>query len=257
MKEKPILMSAPMVKATLADLKTQTRRPINPQPTLTTPWKREDVPEGTEKYLPYGLRPDTPANRLILTPCPYGWPGDGLWVRENFRVLNATPAWESETESGTDGDDGAARVSYVADDAVRDIHDLSVRQDGVDESEQAMRFFQRYKIIPSIHMPRWASRINLDIADIRVERLQDISEDDAKAEGVPEEYTYRNITPKMLTSYSSLVNAERAVNPPILQSWVHGYHRLWDEINGTTGPKSWNANPWVWVVTFKRRQPAK
>jgi hypothetical protein len=85
---------------------------------------------------------------------------------------------------------------------------------------------------PSIHMPRWASRITLRITDIRVERLQDISEDDAKAEGVG----YKN--PGYL--------------PGTKGNWIGSFAYLWNKING---PGAWEANPWVWVVAFERVKP--
>lgn len=89
---------------------------------------------------------------------------------------------------------------------------------------------------PSIHMPRWASRITLDVVDVRVERLQDISEEDAKAEGCEE------ITPGFYRNYLSTDGAT-------FYSAAMSFQSLWESING---PDSWDANPWVWVVTFKK-----
>ena len=153
MKERPILFSAPMVMAILAGTKTQTRRVIKPQPS-------------------------------VAQNCPYGTPGDHLWVKETF--------W-------TGGD----AVNY--------------RADG--EMPEYMRDVSRWK--PSIFMPRKLSRITLEILDVRVERVQDISEEDAKDEG-------------------GLYGAG---------SYRDGFAVLWDSINGKKHP--WESNPWCWVLTFK------
>ena len=137
-KERPILCSAPDVMAILDGRKTQTRRIMKPQPNRT--WPDEVTPHwsvGGNRTLPGASNP---------LRCPYGVPGDRLWVREAWRLPDGAPkGW----------------VDYRADDT----------RDG-------------FKWKPSIHMPRWASRITLEVTDVRVERLQDISEADAMAEGV-------------------------------------------------------------------------
>jgi hypothetical protein len=184
MTERPILFSAPMVRAILDGGKTQTRRVVKS--------KREPVlipfaalqSEMQEHLELLGWRQWTKGH--LGPPCPYGQPGDRLWVRESFAkdsdgyVYKATcPWWDS----------------------------LIGKK-------------------PSIHMPRDASRITLEITDVRVERLQHISEVDAQAEGAffAPDAAYKN-------------------------SFKQGFENLWQSING---PESWDANPWVWVVSFKQ-----
>lgn len=192
MRERPILMSAPMVRALLAGTKTQTRRVVKPQPSILSGdllcWKDD------------ALTDDEMAAR-----CPYGRPGDRLWVRETHSIGPGPGVPLQPGESA-----GTLRwphVTYLADGAIE-------RRD--------TRWKGAFGVTrPSIHMPRWASRITLRITDVQVERLQDISEKDAVAEGT----------------------AGHPDGP-----W-HAYRSLWTLING---PGSWDANPWVWVLTFEK-----
>lgn len=199
MKERPIIFSGPMVWAILEGRKTQTRRIAKEFNMLNL--------DGILKRFPNQQE------------CPYGEPGDRLWVRETHRYW--WPDWE-------DPGSHPCRCRYKADDA---IIDLPV---GWDEGNQ---FFtpedadldkEPHKWRPSIYMPRWASRITLEITGVRVERLQEISEADAWKEGFPDpdgknkEYTDR------------------------ARYW---YRTVWEDINGSD---SWHANPWVWVLEFKR-----
>lgn len=200
MKERPILFSAPMVRALLAGTKTQTRRAIKAPASVTSfqhfDGVRWDRMQGTQ-------RGDT-------INCPYGQPGDQLWVRETFR-------------RDLDRLHSRKLIEYAADDQWRDAGQASA----FDFPDIGWR--------PSIHMPRSASRITLEVTGVRIERLQDISEADALAEGV-------NVHPdhhgKPRTSIYSPVQA---------------YRDLWEQING---PGSWDANPWVWVVEFKHLEAA-
>jgi hypothetical protein len=198
MTARPILFSGPMVRALLADTKTQTRRvfkvtgPMGNKCSITSP--EEEIvrlDDGSFHYLSTSAMSGP-------YPCPYGIPGDRLWVREGFRI-------EQRGNRAT-GEKFDVYV-YRADARMRPEFDPL-----------------RYK--PSIHMPRAASRITLQIVDVRVERLQEISEHDAKAEG-----------------------AEPA---QCCHAHYHGYHLLWESING---PGSWDLNPWVWVVAFNRITP--
>jgi hypothetical protein len=136
--------------------------------------------------------------------CPYGQIEDRLWVRETIDGI-----W------GCD-------ASYMAD----DTRLADVLEGWWDEPQRLP-----IKRIPSIHMPRWASRITLEITDLRVERLQDISEEDAKAEGVPLDCPIGNIKAYQKAPYS------------------YCFAQLWESINGEG---SWDANPWVWVISFKK-----
>lgn len=201
MKERPILFSAPMVRAILSGAKTQTRRPAP----VREP--RPGVFEITRGVHLVGNEAAVREDWLKYMTNPYGMPGDRLWVRET---------WAHDAESL---DDLRAMVEdivmgsncgpYYRADAVHENSGLTWR--------------------PSIHMPRWASRITLEITDVRVQRLQDISEDDAKAEGVdPYEWPGGPARP----------NAREA------------FRELWDRINGKRA--TWDSNPWVWVVSFQR-----
>lgn len=237
MKERPILFSAPMVRAILDGSKTQTRRVVKPQP--SEQWAphsygevhkiREDgefvMRNGSPVVIGFG-----PSNwdGDEAYACPYGQPGDRLWVREAFRHIDFTHI---------DGIYSCA-TQYEADKAI------GKRKSG---GIEIMDF--RIGLRPSIHMPRWASRIDLEITGVRVERLQDISEEDALAEGIARPEDMSDATLEALDVYTK--GAERsafnALNHPIRQ-----YRRLWESING---PGSWDANPWVWVIEFRRIKP--
>lgn len=221
MKERPILFSAPMVLAILAGKKTQTRRIVKPSPGRQSEWLTESllnsVPHGVmakggwQMHHPRAgtvfqgvkVEEDSPLGWIRS---PYGEKGDQLWVREAFTLHNGEPVFRA--------DNSDKRGNMVGDVA----HATSP-----------------IKWKPSIHMPRAASRIQLEITDIRVERLKDISEADAKAEGVNE-----------LDSVAPIGNA---VNPPVVIDHRIGFERLWKQINGAD---SWDKNPWVWVVEFRK-----
>nr|WP_319802623.1 hypothetical protein [Marinobacter sp. EN3] len=142
--------------------------------------------------------------------CPYGRPGDRLWVRETFQGPLVSYDRAQEFYEDRLKFESPEYCEYRADGGPDPVF--------VDADDE-----ERHGWKPSIHMPRWASRINLEITGVRVERLQDISEQDAKAEGV-----------------------EPA---QCCDAHYHGFSKLWQSING---PDSWDANPWVWVVEFKR-----
>lgn len=195
MKEKPILFSAEMVKAILEDKKTQTRRVIKPQP-IQDPdgsWRSEIHPRS-------GYGNEQTLRHYLDIYCPYGKKGDRLWVRET---------WAHDDENCKDPTCGnrdhiwwkASENKIVADSFAGDAHWR-----------------------PSIFMPRWASRIDLKIVKVRVERVQEITHQDALAEGMIYEYPVTPITK---------------------------YVALWDELNAQRG-YGWAANPWVWVIEFKR-----
>ena len=174
MTDRPILFSAPMVRAILDGSKTQTRRVIKPQPSY---------PNMCESSLWFTHRPR----------CPYGQPGDRLWVRETQAKFH--PA------------------VYMAD---------------VEEG-----LYPSYLWTPSTHMPRAASRITLEITGVRVERVQDITEADAMAEGAD----------------PTLVDPDGGSQPH-----VEGFTLLWDSINAPRG-FGWDTNPFVWSLEFRRVRP--
>ncbi len=174
MRCRPILFSAPMVRALLAGTKTQTRRAVKAkrQPARLLPGERW-------KWMP--------------PPCPYGVIGDRLWVKETFLQMriehDSKIVYLASTDDTGDGRD--ARIGML------------------------------YKWKPSIFMPRWASRITLEITDVRVQRLNDITTEDALAEGVSPQDEFAKLS----------------------------YARLWRHINGDG---SWDANPAVWAISFAR-----
>jgi hypothetical protein len=235
MKERPILFSGPMVRAILEGRKTVTRRALNAR---------------ALQLIEYGARCDEchppPVDGDIYPNdasyyagfCPYGQPGDRLWVREAWQYADWTEEGEPHIGYQADGariiheevpEEWAARLESV-------WADLSDTANYDIDGRAADRQWR-----PSIHMPRWASRILLEITAVRVERLQDISEEQARAEGT-EPY-----------SVSSLAEDEiELVDAPLKEpgnSYRNGFAMLWESLNGSG---SWAANPWVWVVEFKR-----
>lgn len=214
MTERPIIFSAEMVRAILAGRKTQTRRVIKPQPpaeakSVSRQLCSQQTPEFDGAWQWWAGKPLTPITKPLF--CPYGAPGDTLWVRETW-CLREPIAYPS--------------VHYRADGehVVLDDGDgfTAVNKDGSEKSPWR----------PSIHMPRWASRITLRITDVRVERVQDILEDDARAEGC-----------------DPVIHEDGAIDCGTRKTT---FARLWSTINGDG---AWEANPWVWVLSFERVKP--
>lgn len=225
MKETGILFSGAMVRALLDGSKTQTRRVAKTEITMG----RDSIlaPHRGQKHAPVFLLPEHAADAVAC--CPYGQPGDRLWVRETWQgpllkefEIDADADWH--LPSHIHQYQNPAHCVYAADGGpAPEYTDL----------DDVMRNDWR----PSIHMFRWASRITLEITSVRVERLQDISEADARAEGAP-------------PSHPSINRVSREFGfKDFPRSW---YAQLWDEING---PDSWAANPWVWVISFKKATP--
>lgn len=237
MKERPILFSAPMVRAILNDSKTQTRRVMKKQPKPGT--DRVSLLERAIRSMKEApvLRAwfqEEGVNTSTELTCPYGKPGDRLWVRETWMP-----------------------------DAPRDGSWADVQFYGCKNSplEWIPKRFQKPKHClhratwdghelvgwkPSIHMPRWASRILLEVVSVRVERLQDISEGDANAEGVELERCCLVSTDPCGKHLDGCCGQPKTLEP------VQAYRELWNSINGAG---AWDTNPWVWVVEFKRVAP--
>ena len=202
MRERPILFSGPMVRAILSGTKTQTRRVVKPQPVADANWVGGGYWERNAATItqPIPTRLCIP-DMTEFGPC--GQPGDRLWVRETF----------------------AEKLAHTG----RPMG-WAYRADG----ERAEYELGNGRWSPSIHMPRWASRITLEITGVRVERLQDISEDEARDEGAQ--------------SWA----AETVIDGNKYPSCRAAFIELW---RSTNSPGSWEANPWLWVIAFRRVAP--
>jgi len=223
-KERPILFSAPMVRAILDGRKTVTRRPVKgwqvpTEDTTVAAGERHRWMAIAQRAPRYGFgvfgatEAECAKELEEFAPCPYGRRGERLWVRE---------AWQADAQV-----DSIAPRELSNGEPIRYPADWDFRQTGC-------AMIRPGKIRPSIHMPRWASRILLEITDVRVERLQDISRADIRAEGLecPPELASDDVSPNY-------------------RDW---YPAAWKELWNSTGG-DWDANPWVWVVEFKRVQP--
>ncbi|PWE37932.1 hypothetical protein C9I50_24675 [Pseudomonas prosekii] len=223
-KERPILFSAPMVRAILEGRKTVTRRLVKD---WQIPTEDASVAAGerhrwmaiAQRHPRYGFgvfgatEADCAKELEDFAPCPYGRRGERLWVRE---------AWAADAQV-----DAVAPRDLSQGEPIRYPADGAVRQAGCSMITPG-------KGRPSIHMPRWASRILLEITDVRVERLQDISEEQASAEGV---------SAQAVESFR-VAGVDRPAG--------FAFRDLWTSINGD---ENWTVNPWVWVVEFKRVTP--
>ncbi|OVX10810.1 hypothetical protein [Klebsiella pneumoniae] len=196
MKERGMIFNGEMVRAILDGRKTQTRRPIKwKQTRFTEIGERED---GSK----WPWSEDAEHACDFWHPCPFGAVGDRIWVRETFAALEPGSYEQVKPQEG---------------------HCQDLRYAATDRLAKSDADIRGYKWVPSIHMPRWASRILLEITDVRVERLRSMSQDDARAEGVI------------------------AASGPMESGLA--FRELWDSIYGE---ESWKANPWVWVIEFKR-----
>lgn len=196
-KERPILFSGPMVRALLDGRKTQTRRIVK----CTGHWSVDAVDNLNGDRWPF-VEDENGEWEPIASP--FGGPGERFWVKEGLRRIH----WQTLEEGG---------VAYAVD--AEPAWDLT----------QPCAWGWKRDTLPGMFCPRGLSRITLEVTAIRVERLQDISEEDAAAEGVP----------PMLGSPQ-----------PIAPAYRDGFRQLWDSINRKRAP--WSSNPWVWVVHFKR-----
>lgn len=203
MRERPILFSDEMVRAILVSRKTQTRR----------------VAKVHDAHIPGMISPN--GSNCARSPeehtayCPYGQPGDRLWVRETFMPWRRSSVEYPDEFDVLDreGRNGLTLNQWIAEYGQSQV-EVAYRADGDDEGW-----------MPAIHMPRWASRVTLEVTGVRIERVQKISEYDAECEGV---------TPQQDSG-----------------RYKGTYQLLWDKINAKRG-FGWDANPWVWVIEFQR-----
>ena len=212
-KERPILFAGPMVRAILEGRKTVTRRALNAQ-------ALKNIGYGVQLGECHELPSEGPLHPNSIDYyndfCPYGQPGDRLWVRETWMDLRGTGVEHRPDPSGP-----LQRYAYRADSPPGSYADEARKDFGL-------------KWKPSIHIPRVASRILLEITGVRVERLQDISRADIRAEGLqcPPELASDDVSPNYRDWYPA------------------AWRELWESTGG-----DWDANPWVWVVEFKRVAP--
>ena len=247
MRERPILMSAEMVRALLAGRKTQTRRLMKPQPVELFDMQSSRRQKCGDIFVAPDYFPTSEKTNLVIgfaegpgttrwmgshnfheAFSPYGQPGDRLWVKE-------THYWD--------------RFEKLPKDKPKDFPiDFYYRAEGecceqIPECQCGTEGKVKWR--PSIFMPRWASRLTLKIKSLRVERLQDISEEDAMAEGI-----------RMFTKDAHVFKywpcdpcegELKCAWADLPRTAVEAYRALWESLNGA---KSWNANPWVWVIEF-------
>lgn len=224
MKERGMIFNADMVRAILAGRKTQTRRPMKNQPQIRDGFWRMDGAGWGNKFEYIQSGNGVRQSLSLANHCPFGLPGDRLWVRETFATLGNEDGcpidWNGKLVKC--GGPEAARIyrasceqkpgDYglwsIPDDAFWKPHTEDMKYEG--------------SWVPSIHMPRWASRITLKITGVRVERLKDISASDALDEGI------QHMT----------MNCPR-----------HEFFQLWNSIYGDMAHET---NPWIWVITFRR-----
>ncbi|EOE1079884.1 hypothetical protein ACJ99F_003425 [Klebsiella pneumoniae] len=235
MTERGMIFNAEMVRALLDDRKTQTRRIMKPQP--------EPCPRGGHWWPSNVFKTMLHVEEemqngkggwggLVGDACPFGDVGDRIWVREAYRF----PA-SLDDVSPTGVGEMAVATGYRKPWAPTFYEFTGTFSDGWKGFETSPKVSDAGKLRPSIHMPRWASRILLEITDVRVERLNAISEEDARAEGIIDGGCLNCGEPEPC----GCANPE----PDATDAFAY----LWQSIYGQ---ESWNANPWVWVIEFER-----
>lgn len=227
MRERPILFSAPMVRAILEDKKTVTRRIVKPQPESHEEIRLAADAPGRPDADWFLVKHDA-LNTWAPLRCPYGAPSDRLFVKETWQSACALDSMSPNTIAEKCIDAGYsspwAPLRYVA--------------DGATNGCSLLDFGGKWgKTRVSIHMPRWASRITLEVTGVRVERLHDITEEDARAEGVA-----------FGEMQDAIINGERG--RVAFFNARDAFAHLWNAINGKRAP--WASNPWLWCISFRR-----
>ncbi len=253
--EKPILFKPEMVRKILSGEKTQTRRivngPINEMHygKLLGDWALSSVLGYNNGLLDCVIQTAVDDTENWSSPCPYGDVGNTLWVRETWRP---TVGWEDCTPSKIPmGED----ITYL-EDCLSSPEEYPIHELPYDKKYDCKPWR------PSIFMMRWMSRINLEITNIRVERLQDISEEDARCEGV-EDLSFERfdedrdfkVCPncggtRLYTAFGINYGALPDTDCGECDTYKKRFKHLWNSINGKRG-FGWDVNPWLWVITFK------
>ena len=256
-KQTPILFSTPMVQAILDGRKLQTIRVVKPQPEemhSNYPIPVNDFVKDLETLNAKGLcniSSRGATKGMAIPDCPYGQIGDLLWVRETTKV----GAWDHEentvafdykaspelTKTPWVQFDDDEKFIELTDKLIKKLDKLGI-EPNVDEENECFTYKWEpgqspFKWTPAIHMPKAACRIWLEITDIKIERLKDISEEDAIAEGIYE------------IEYKGISFNFSGGNPTGYAKPTGAFNALWESINGKD---SWELNPWVWVITFKK-----
>lgn len=226
MRERPILMTPENAQKCHDGTKTQTRRLNGLEEVNSGLW---DYPQMTKPgvFTFLDTTQANPYNNALDVKCPYGVVGDRLWVREN--------GWERPARTPKMLRDGADTWERFYFDALMDSG----------EAEELKGYGFKHR--PSIHMPRWACRTVLEMTEVRVERLQGISEEDAQAEGAA--FACAQCGNDLDTQHGSEVHAACDDLDCEQASHREGFRRLWISINGKG---SWELNPWVWVIAFRK-----
>lgn len=240
MKERPIPCTTAEVNAMLAGRQTQFRRVMRGQP-YTLRSEGWGFPTRAGGFV---------SQQMILDDCPYGVPGDRLWVREKWaspeadvsrmgRVAYDADGWACAWLG--DGGGGKLPISHGR------ILEASGYREFFPESGSDTYGLKKYggRWRSPLHMPRWASRLTLEITDIRVQRLQEISEEDAEAEGVE-----HWVVGEGWREYGLPPQDEAVCGPP-MPTAKDSFRTRWDSINAKRG-HGWEKNDWVWAVSFKR-----
>lgn len=229
MKERGMIFNGEMVRAILDGRKTQTRRIMAPQPA-------DDIERGifpNPEVIGWKSSRRHKHGGTTAHFCPYGKPGDRIWVREAFRVHSRA------TDVATLVYKASERNSWT-----EQTHRVPVAVCNKPATPE--------KWTPSLHMPRWASRILLEITDVRVERLNTISEEDAQREGVHTEVWDQTVVARnyaVSDEFFQFWSEDMPHHVEMNQLYRSSFRSLWESIYGE---ESWKANGWVWVISFKR-----
>lgn len=229
MSDRPIIFSAPMVQALLAGRKTQTRRIIKPQPVWNSSCGDRDGFWSGDAFMRV-------SSRLAI--------GDRLWVRE--------ACWSDYQGPEGNGVRYAADGAWIAIKGTPDAAAAWYKLDYYANSRHPDNATNTGQKVPSIHMPRWASRLTLTVTDVRMRRLQEITDADAEAEGAtgrPGGYDL----PDWCMDWSRIGQHSRTMGRPLTQSDIAGGSPIWAYAsywNTLHGPGAWDANPWIVALTF-------
>ncbi|WP_425469526.1 hypothetical protein [Paraburkholderia azotifigens] len=244
MKERPILFSGPMVRALIDGRKTQTRRIVKlPHNNRLGVWEPTTIggPDGgrtaSGATVPFQAAVwHTRTGDSLM--CPHGQPGDQLWVRESGVKIKLAA---SDFHIFRHDEPTTLRIG---DYWVEETRAPGASYNVAGCSRESALSYREAKVVPSIHMPRWACRLELVIANVRVERVQDINEADAMAEGVE---SVRNEG----EYWKDYLRSTKRCDEMTCLTARDSFRTLWDSINASRG-FGWDVNPWIWALSFRR-----